>query len=447
MEPEFRRLVRPKKSKGRGYGPSDFEKFDRHSACAGHRQLGEVKVTTSIDFEESQWGLIDTDTPGAIIHMNISFTQPEDCKLETATILVTLESLDETRDKEELEALKRQPERFPLTSSRLGLTHFGPVYVPGRETETDFSRNINATPSFSYGGASLSGMGVSQQKTYKYYNRWMFSGQLLGDDKHSAFKKLQWFLQENKLDAPANHGPEFQAAFALTHSGKPFLIRVEIKGKLEKRRERVKQRFQKLKYGFYGDTPLRSTLTLVNIAGVELPRRHLITKAKNLPEKMAKRNGVVEVALEPEMEEDDDTGSPQRIKETLEKRLSRKSQRNTPEVSEMKKIYASLSASASSPEKSWMSSTTLVDDNGQDDQNKDEDGSAANSEQEEPKKKKKKKGDHDAEDLNFLLLIRLFFHYLFLQAGFVASKNPRVETTSSVPESPTSSHLSSSTDY
>ncbi|KAI0183469.1 hypothetical protein EV127DRAFT_446853 [Xylaria flabelliformis] len=434
MEPEFSRLVRRKKSNGRGYGPSDFEKFDRYSACAGYRQLGEVKVTTSIDFEESQWGLIGTDTPGAIIHMNIGFTQPEDCKLVTATILVTLESLDETRDEGELDALKRQPGLFPLVPSRLGLTHFGPVYVPGREMETDYSRNINATPAFSYGGASLSDMGVSQQKTYKYYNRWMFSGQLLGDDKHSSFKKLQWFLQENKLDAPANHGPEFRAAFALIHDRRSFFIRVEIKGKLEKRRERVKQRFQKLKYGFYGDTPLRSTLTLVNVAGVELPRRQLITKAKNLPGRMAKRNGVVEVASEPEMkedeEEDDDTASPQRGRETPNKKLSRKAPRNTPEVSEMKKIYASLSASAISQEKSWMSSTTLVEDNSQGDQNddEDEDENAANSEHESPRKREK--NAHDAEDLNFLLIIRLFFHYLFLQAGFAASKDPRGGTTS-----------------
>ncbi|GAP83908.1 hypothetical protein SAMD00023353_0503270 [Rosellinia necatrix] len=444
MEPELRRLVRRKQSNGRGYGPSDFEKFDRYSACAGYRQLGEVKVTIRIDLDESKWGLIDTNTPGAIIYMNISFTQPEDCKLETATILVTLESLDETRDKGELDALKRQPGLFPLIPSRLGLTHFGPVYVPGRETETEVSRNINATPSVSYGGFSVSGLEASQQKTYKYYNRWAFSGQLLGDDKHSAFKKLQWFLQENKIDAPANHGPEFKAAFALTHEQRPFFIRVEINGKLEKTRERAKQRFRKLKYGLYGDMSLRSTLMLVNVAESELPRRHLILEAKNLPGKMAERNGVVDVASKPEMEEEDDTGSPQRIKEIPTKKSSRKAPRNTLDVSKMEQVYASLSATASSLDQPWMSSTTLVDDNDQDDQDENEDETAANSEQEEPGKKKK--DDRDVEDLNFLFILRLFFRYLFLRTGFAASKKPTIRTTLTVPEDPIRSHLSSGTD-
>ncbi|KAI0197825.1 hypothetical protein F4808DRAFT_437756 [Astrocystis sublimbata] len=457
MDPELLKLVRRKKLKGRGYGPSDFEKFDRYSACAGHRQLGEVNVTTRIDFEESQWGLIGANTPGAIVHMNIGFTQPEDCKLKTATILVTLESLDEIRDKGELDALKRQPGLFPLMPSQLRLTHFGPAYVPGRETETDFSRNINTTPVFDFGGLSMSGLGVDQQKTYKYHNRWVFSGQFLGDDKHSGFRKLQWLLQENKFDSPSNHVPEFQAAFALTHERRPFFIRVEIQGKLEKKLERVKQKFKKLKYGFHGDTPLRSTLTLVNVAGIELPRRQLITKAKNLAAKMAKRNGVVEVASKPDIaedeigdedededeaeeeevetdevedeeadeEEEEDTDSTQRATE-IHKTSSQKAPRKMSEVlafSKMKKIYTSLSASAIRQEKSWGSSVTLVEDNSQDDQNMDEDGNEADSEKEESRKKKK--DAHDAEDLNFLLIVRLFFHYLLLQTGFIASKNPQ----------------------
>ncbi|KAI1320758.1 hypothetical protein F5Y16DRAFT_77973 [Xylariaceae sp. FL0255] len=195
MEPEFRRLVRRKRPKGRGYGPSDFEIFERFGVSAGHRELGEVKITTSIDFEESQWGLIGTDTPGAIIHMSISFTQPEDCKLETATILVTLESPDEIHSKEELGALRRQPGLLPVMPSRIQFTHFGPVYVPGKETEVDVSRNISGTPSFGYGGASLGGLGVDQQKSYKYRNRWVFSGQRPGGDEHSASEGYNGFCK------------------------------------------------------------------------------------------------------------------------------------------------------------------------------------------------------------------------------------------------------------
>ncbi|KAI2782754.1 hypothetical protein F4815DRAFT_433425 [Daldinia loculata] len=421
MEPRFDRLVRRKKPNGRGYGPSDFEKFDRYSACCGYGQLGEVKVTTQINFKESEWGLIGADTPGAIIHMNIGFTQPEKCKLETATILVTLGSLDEIDDKAELDALERRPGLSSRVPSRVQFTHLGPVYVPGRETEMDFSRNISGTPSLSFKDASLSGLGVDQQKTYKYYNRWVFSGQLLGDDEHSGFRKLQWFLQENKLDSPSNHRPDFEAAFALIHDHNPFFIRVEIQGKLEKRLDRVKQKLQKLKYGFYGDRPLRSTLTVVNHAGIELPKRQLIAKAKNLPEKMAKRNGIIEIIPGRETEDEDSEGDDDGDRDDADslkvKNITkRKSLRRTPQkspkdpfISEVKRVHASLSTGAMN-RTSWLSSTTLVDDDG--------DENTASSEQEPAKKKEA----DDAETLNFLLLIRFIFQYLFLQAGYVTSK-------------------------
>ncbi|KAI0106081.1 hypothetical protein F4814DRAFT_430414 [Daldinia grandis] len=420
MEPGFHRLVRRKKPNGRGYGPSDFDKFDRYSACCGYGQLGEVKVTTQINFKESEWGLIGADTPGAIIHMNIGFTQPEKCKLETATILVTLGSLDEIDDKAELDALEKRPGLSSPVPSRVQFTHLGPVYVPGREMETDFSRNISVNPSLSFKDASLSGLEVGQQKTYKYYNRWVFSGQLLGDDEHSGFRKLQWFLQENKLDSPSNHRPDFEAAFALIHDHNPFFIRVEIQGKLEKRLDRVKHRFQKLKYGFYGDKPLRSTLTVVNHAGIEIPRRQLITKAKNLPEKMAKRNGVIEIVPEREKEEwdeeseGDDTDSlkvKERAKRSSLRRTPQKSSKD-PFVSEVKRVHASLSTGAVN-RASWLSSLTLANENG--------DGNKTSSEQ------NLKRETNDAETINFLGLIRFILQYLFLQVKYVSfnRKKPR----------------------
>lgn len=82
-------------------------------------------------------------------------------------------------------------------------------------------------------------MGVDQQKAHKYHNRWVLSCQMLGDDAYAGFKKLEWFLQKNKLNSLSNHGLEFYSAFALIHDRRPFFIRVEIKGKLEKRWKRA----------------------------------------------------------------------------------------------------------------------------------------------------------------------------------------------------------------
>ncbi|XDG06852.1 hypothetical protein ABKA04_006467 [Annulohypoxylon sp. FPYF3050] len=410
MEPRLHRLVRRKKSNGRGFGPSDFDKFDRYSACGGHGQFGQVNVSTQIDFKESQWGLIGPNTPGAIIHMRINFHQPEKCKLETATITVTLESLNEIHDQEELDALERRPmlqqrpKRSSSTPPRVYFTHLGPTYVPGKETETNFSRNINGTPSISGGPASVSGIGIDRQKNYKYHNRWVFSGQLLGNDTYNGFRSLQWVLQENKFDSPSNHKPGFEAAFALVHQGhSPFFIRIEIKGKLEKKLYRVRHKFQKLKYGFWGEKPLRSTLIAVDLAGIELPKRQLERKAENLPEKMAKRNGIIEVVPERETkitDEDSESDGDGNGNGTNSEYAT--TSEDLTLISEAKRAHASLSTSQN---------RTFAGD--------DHDESVVDYEEREPGKKKE---SDNIDNINLLLLFRFILRYLFIRAGYVTSK-------------------------
>lgn len=142
---------------------------------------------------------------------------------------------------------------------------------------------------------------------------------------------------------------------------------------------------------------------------------------------MAKRNGVVEVAPKLEMKEDN-TGPPHLVKDTRKRKSSRKVSRGTqeaPYISEMKKIYASLSASDQPRSIIGVSDHTCRRQQSRR-MSEHEDGNTTNYEQEEPRKKKddKKKDYHDSEDLNFLLLVRPFFHYLIVQGGFIASKNP-----------------------
>lgn len=72
--------------------------------------------------------------------MNVGFAQPDDFKLETAIILVTLESPDAIRAKGGFDAVKQQLGVFSLKPSRIQLMSLGPMYVLGRETETYFSR-------------------------------------------------------------------------------------------------------------------------------------------------------------------------------------------------------------------------------------------------------------------------------------------------------------------
>ena len=291
-EPEFYRTVRRKN--GRGYGPCDFEEFDRHSACSGHGHLGKIEVSCRFRFEESEWGLIGDKKQGSIIYMDVSFGIQDEHVLQNATIIVTLESLDEARAEEQkaLDRLAKQ-KMFPTSVSSAHFTHyFGPHKISGRETETDTSRGILITPHVEVGGFGLGGMGWARQKNYKYHDRWEFTGQLLGGDDHASFRTLQWVLKENKLDSPSNHPNQFHTAFALVHSGESFFIRVQIQGKLLGFKDHLKQKLHKLKFGISGDKGKRSTLTLVSLDGIDLPKKQLLPKARGLKDRLEEQNGV-----------------------------------------------------------------------------------------------------------------------------------------------------------
>jgi len=289
-EPEFYRTVRRKS--GRGYGPCDFEEFDRYSACSGHGRLGKVDVSCRFRFEESEWGMIGTKKQGCIIYMDVSFGVQVEHVLQSATILVTLESLEEARAEEQqaLHRLVRQ-KMFPLSVSAAQFTHFGPHTVKGSETEADVFDTIGVIPHVEAAGFGLGGMGWSRLKNHKQHSRWEFTGQLLGEDDHASFRTLQWVLKENQLDSPSNHPNEFHTAFALVHGGESFFIRVQIQGKLFGLKENVKQKLHKLKFGVSGDKGKQSTLTLVSLDGVNLPRKQLLSKAKGLKDKLAELNG------------------------------------------------------------------------------------------------------------------------------------------------------------
>ncbi|KAK4450378.1 hypothetical protein QBC34DRAFT_403328 [Podospora aff. communis PSN243] len=360
-EPEFYRTVRRKS--GRSYGPCDFEEFDRYSACSGHGRLGKVDISCRFRFEESEWGLMGSRRPGCIIYMDVSFGVQCEHILQTATVLVTLESLEQAQAEEQaaLDRLSKQ-RMFPLSVANAQFTHFGPHKIDGRETETDVSSMIHLTPSIEAGGFGVGGMGWSRSKNQKHHNRWEFSGQLVGEDDHTSFRTLQWILKENSLDSPSNHPNEFHTAFALIHSGASFFIRVQVQGKLIGFRDGFKHKLQRLKFGVSGSKSKQSTLTLVSLDGVDLPTKQLLPKAKNLRQKLAKKNGVIQ--------EEADTGPrdhgasiPHRAPQPEEQPPHKpRGFPNGPSIAELAKVHASLgkSSTASLPTNETRASSTTA---------------------------------------------------------------------------------------
>jgi len=399
-EPEFYRTVRRKN--GRGYGPCDFEEFDRHSACSGHGRLGKVDVSCRFRFEESEWGLIGSKKPGCIIYMDMAFGVELEHILQSATILVTLESLDEARAEEQqaLNRLARQ-RMFPLSGSHAQFTHFGPHKVDGRETEIEISDTTNIVPSLDVAGFGVGGMGWSRQKSRKYHSRWEFTGQLLGEDEHTSFRTLQWVLKENSLDSPSNHPNEFHTAFALVHGGDSFFIRVQLQGKLLGLKDHLKHKLHKLKFGVSGSKEKQSTLTFVSLDGVDLPKKQLLSKAVGLRDKLAERNGVVKMPEEHEMDPKKPTGRLQQIPITGNglKDVAGGFP-DGPSIGELTKAHTSLAGSTSNlrpVHTAWASSTTTVE---KETTMEDFDSSTAHSEHEhiQPENQESEKNNLESHD-------------------------------------------------
>jgi len=95
-------------------------------------------------------------------------------------------------------------------------------------------------------GYGFGGVGVETESSSAYSSRWRFSGHLLpGKGNDWAYKTLKWDLVENDLENQSMHSNEVHTAFTFEHSGQPFLMRVEIQGKLKKLQGRVKDKLMK----------------------------------------------------------------------------------------------------------------------------------------------------------------------------------------------------------
>ncbi|PQE31435.1 2-amino-3-carboxymuconate-6-semialdehyde decarboxylase protein [Rutstroemia sp. NJR-2017a WRK4] len=212
-------------------GGRSMENVDLYSL--NYRKLGKVKIDCQIRQSKNLWGVYGEDKrPAGIIYIDLKFDQPKDYIDD-----------DKTRSK---------------NNDGLDLVHmvdrYGPKYFNGEPKTMAVLKTINGTPSINVMGNGFGGAGVNTSKVRTYSSRWSFQGMLepgtssrekrLKGGRTGVYRSIKWELSENDIEAQSFHSNIFHTGFTFQHDRKLCYMRVEIEGKLQRTRDRFKQKLK-----------------------------------------------------------------------------------------------------------------------------------------------------------------------------------------------------------
>jgi hypothetical protein len=156
--------------------------------------------------------------------MDLSFDQPKECRLSSATVLVTLEEYLNESDNARVPAV--------LSSSLQVTDRYGPKQLSGEQKTMPVKKIYHFTPTVNAIGNGGGGVGVDTEKTITYVDRWISTGQLLPGKcefrshvRGTTYRTIKWELTENDLESRSVHTKSIHTGFAFQHEGKPFYIR------------------------------------------------------------------------------------------------------------------------------------------------------------------------------------------------------------------------------
>ncbi|KAI8654137.1 hypothetical protein LRP88_01830 [Fusarium phalaenopsidis] len=269
----------------RRYGRCEpFRRFDHlasHASVAAE-SIGGMTVDCQFLFEKSQWGIL-SNFPAGIIYMDLNFGPPQGCRVKAATVTVTLDEFDEALDLYKNQSPRRKHKSLcPVHMAK----YFGPRYLLGEEKSTEFKQTTSAAPEFHALGVGAGGLGFSTEKSFKSSSRWSFKGQLSSDKGHWMYRTLKWDLTYNEHESQSFQNRCVHTAFSFHHGGQPFLMKVEIEGRLGWN-QRVKS---KLKFGSNNFKEEGQVTTLIDFREAGTFKKGLCELAKSLPSAMEWEN-------------------------------------------------------------------------------------------------------------------------------------------------------------
>ena len=230
----------------RRFGNHDTERFDHlpsQHASVGSHDLGQVKIDCRLRCDKSQWGVIgQKPAPAGIIYLDLNFHQPANSRLKHATVIVTLDNANEDSPRHHYQDHRHVPygEGVQLYE------WFGPRHLTGQPRNLTSTKESSILPQLDVGGfAGFGGIGKRSEKVFDQESRWMFFGQLVPGKSALTYKTIQWDLVENDLEAQPLHSNVIHTAFSFHHSERPFIMRIEVRGRLRGRNDRMKHNWKK----------------------------------------------------------------------------------------------------------------------------------------------------------------------------------------------------------
>lgn len=216
--------------------------------------------------------------------MELDFDQPSDCDLESATIQLTLDEDDQGLDPYHVDSLP--PSECPV----LITDYYGPGQIVGTSKRVLVRKALKIEPTVNVAGNGGGLGGITTEKAFEHESRWTFRSHRVPDDrvrgKKWGHRILKWEMTENDIEK-STHSNKVYTAFAYEHSGQPFLMKIEISGRLRKRSDRLKSNLSK-KFGPRARKQEDISTTLV---GAYLGhRRPLDELAKGLASDMEMKN-------------------------------------------------------------------------------------------------------------------------------------------------------------
>ncbi|KAI1824788.1 hypothetical protein F4861DRAFT_530694 [Xylaria intraflava] len=208
-----------------------FDNLAPAHASIGNASLGKVRVDCRFDSEKAKWGTLGDRNSAGIVYLDLTFNQPNDCRLRSATVQVTLDDDDE-----------HLIQQLPPSNSNLPvqIVKFGPQRITGQPRFEQVSAHSTFIPSVQIGSlGGFGGAGRESTKTRVRECRWTFEGHLIPSARKRrntwAYKTIQWRISENELVAQSLHNNTIHTAFSFVHDNQPFFMFVEVSGKLESR--------------------------------------------------------------------------------------------------------------------------------------------------------------------------------------------------------------------
>jgi hypothetical protein len=202
------------------------------SASLGHHKIGTVRVDCCFLLSKTQWGKLE-DKQAGLMYLDLTFHQPKECRLANATVTLTF----------------REMHGVPNTKQgALEVTeYFGPQTLIGEKREQHVTKNIEIKPKLGAMYATIGGLGGDRSTEITYASRWKFEGKRFPADKsrqtaQGRYRQVEWHLEESELERQIVHSPTIHTGVVFEYEGLPFFLDLQIKGKLQRRHQRVLQR-------------------------------------------------------------------------------------------------------------------------------------------------------------------------------------------------------------